>query len=118
MEKPHSKLGIASLLIGVLTIAFAFFWCLLNYFFFEQIFGTRKVSGPASFLMASLTLTVIGSLFHIVGGILGIIGWRSAKTHVFFSIIGTVFNFLLIILDILLIIFLFFIFVIITAPVH
>ena len=119
-QKPHSKLGIASIIIGFVIIALGVLWYLMSYLFFDQMFGPpmHRVRGVMEFTALSIAIAIIFAILHLVGIVLGVIGWVSKKTHNLFPIIGTVFNLLLIIGDIGLIIWWGFIFVIATAPVH
>jgi hypothetical protein len=118
VAKPHSKTGIASVIISVLTFGVGIFWYLLNYFFFESIFGKTRVDSVARFTIISFTFAAIALIPHILGLILGIIGCRSKDTKSVFPILGTVFNVILILTDILLITLLIFVFILATAPVH
>lgn len=121
IAKPHSGLGIASVIISIATIFLAVCWCLLSYLFFEQIFGSSKFYSVSRFVISSFVLTVFGLLLHILGGIFGIIGWRSIKTNDRYPMLGTVVNFMLIFADILLIVLLIFISllgVLASVPVH
>jgi hypothetical protein len=118
--KTHSKLGIASIIIGIVIIGFGVLWYLMSYLFFDQMFGPPRyrVTRVMNFTAVSIGIAIFFAILHLVGIGFGIAGWISKKTHNLFPIIGTVFNLLLIIGDILLIVWWFFILVIANAPVH
>ncbi len=117
-QRSQSKLGIASIIIGFVIIAIGVLWFLISRLFFEQIFGTGRVQPVANFSMLSIVIAIIFAMLHMVGMAFGIAGWASKKTYNSLPIVGTFFNLLLIIGDILLILWWGFIFVISTAPVH
>lgn len=119
-QKPHSKFGIASIIIGFVIIGLGILWYLLSYLFFDQMFGPPmyRVTRVLDFTMVSIFIAIFFAMLHLVGIVLGIIGWVSKKTHNLFPIIGTIFNLLLIIGDILLIVWWFFVFAIAATPSH
>jgi hypothetical protein len=119
-QKSHSKLGIASIIIGFAIIAMGVLWYLISFVFFEQMFGPpmHSVTRVVRFTSVSIVLAIIFAMLHLVGIAFGIAGWASKKTYNLFPIIGTFFNLLLVIGDIILIVWWGFIFFIATAPVH
>lgn len=119
-QKPHSKLGIASIIIGFVIIALGVLWYLASYLFFDQMFGPPmyRVTRVLDFTAVSIVIAVFFAVLHLVGMGFGIAGWISKKTRNLFPIIGTIFNLLLIIGDILLVIWWFLVFAIVATPSH
>ncbi len=99
-EKRHSRLGIASVAIGIILPV------LLILFIIAGIFlGTRKGTTGNDVVAALMLISLSFPLFHLMAFVFGIIGIFSKKTKKLFPIIGTVINGFLLLAGVLVIVF-------------
>jgi p-aminobenzoyl-glutamate transporter AbgT len=99
-EKRHSRLGIASVAIGIILPV------LLVLFIVAGIFlGTRKGTTGNDIVVVLMLISLSFPLFHLIAFVFGIIGIFSKKTKKLFPIIGTIINALLLLIGVLVIVF-------------
>lgn len=97
-DKPHSRLGIASLVIGIaVPILIAVF------FLIAMLLGSSKTSIGGYIATGVVFFALSAPLIHLLGVIFGVIGWLSKKTKNLYPMIGTVLNAVLMIIGILLV---------------
>ena len=83
IKKHHSRLGIASLVIGVLVPV------LIGLLFaIAMLLGTKKGSIGGYILFGDFVFAISAPLLHLIGVILGGIGWFSKKTKNLFCLAG------------------------------
>ncbi len=86
-DKTHSRLGIASVFIGIAVPVLLFV-----FFAVAMLLGTTKGSVGNYILIGVFILAISAPFIHLLGIIFGVIGWISKKTKNLFPIIGTILN--------------------------
>ncbi len=102
-EKPHSRLGVASVVIGVAVPLL-----LILIFAVAILLGTKKDSVGNYILIGGIIFSMSAPLLYLVGIIFGVIGWVSKKTKNLYPIIGTILNSILGIIGVLLVLLMFY----------
>lgn len=98
LEKRHSRLGVASVVIGVL-LPFLFIFPLI----IAAIVDTTEGTYSKIFMSIGMVVGAFAPLLHLIGIIFGVIGWTSKKTKNLFPIIGTILNAILLLIGLLMI---------------
>lgn len=100
IEKRHSRLGIASVVVGILLPV------LLVLFIVAGVFlGTRKGTLGNDIMVVLMLIALSFPLLHLIALVFGIIGIFSKKTKKVFPVTGTIINALLLLVGILVIVF-------------
>ncbi len=86
-QKHTSRLGVASLVIGVVTP-----FLLVLFLFLSILLGSKKGTVGSAFAMVFLIIGLLAPFLHLTGFILGLCGWISKKTQNLFPIAGTILN--------------------------
>jgi hypothetical protein len=87
LEKHHSRLGIASLMIGISVPVL-----LILFYSIAMLLGTKEGSIGGYILFGTFIFAIAAPALHLLGVIFGIIGWISKKTKNLFPVIGTILN--------------------------
>jgi len=110
VQKRHSRLGIAAVLIGVALPVL-----LVLFIMATGLLESERVSGRNEIEMYLLLLTLTFPLVHLLALILSLVGLFSSKTKKLFPIIGAILNAILLAAGVGLI---YFIVANLTIPVH
>lgn len=90
LEKKHSRLGIASVVIALALPALLILFLVMG-----LLLGSKKGSVGNVIGLGFIVIALSAPLLHFVGFILGLIGWISKRTKNLYPVIGTVLNALL-----------------------
>jgi ABC-type dipeptide/oligopeptide/nickel transport system permease component len=99
-EKHHSRLGIASVIIG-----FGLPVLLVLFIIAGAFLGTRPGTTGNDIVVVLMLIALSFPLLHLIALVFGLVGIFSKKTKKLFPIIGTVVNGLLLVTGVLVIIF-------------
>lgn len=100
LEKRHSRLGIASVIIAIVLPAL--FICPI---IIAAIVDSPSSSASKIFFTVGFVVGIFAPALHLTGIIFGVIGWVSKRTRNLFPIIGTVLNSILLLIGLLMIVF-------------
>jgi hypothetical protein len=86
-EKSHSRLGIASVVIALMLPALLILFLVMG-----LLLGSKKGSVGNLFGLGFIIISLVAPWLHLVGFVLGLIGWISKKTKKLFPAVGTILN--------------------------